>query len=415
MSSKWRLSALVIALPLFAPALSAQHAGHDMSTMIADSGMRRHLMVQAIPLVTRADPSAGGIARTEFTLTQLFAMGRLAFWQGRASLDATLNAEGITMPDGELNTGAHGEGFVDKRHPHTYVHELMGTARGSAGALSWSAAAGRGFAPFGTDDPMMRPFAKYPINHHLSQILERGTLIGAARAGPVIVEAGTFGGDEPTHPSSLPAMSRLGDSWSLRGTILPRAGTEVQASYARVASPEQVAGFGLDQRKSSASARMTSRSGRLYVLGEWSRTIERDHGRQLDVFQYDSHLVEASAAPGQFTIALRLEQTERPEEERLADAFRTPRPSSDLSINGITRWRVATGHIDAPSVTYATVSGLPFVEIARLAASPRTPNSLVTPQRLYGTSSFWMVTVGLRLRAGTAHSRMGRYGVALVN
>ena len=110
---------------------------------------------------------------------------------------------------------------------------------------------------------------------------------------------------------------------------------------------------------------------------------------------------------------MRLEQTERPEEDRLADPSRTPRPASDLSINGITRWRVATLQVAAPSVTRGVFSGFPFVELGRLAASPRDSRSLFTPQRLYGTSRFWMVTAGFRLRAGDAHSRMGRYGVAL--
>ena len=69
--------------------------------------------------------------------------------------------------------------------------------------------------------------------------------------------------------------------------------------------------------------------------------------------------------------------------------------------------------VAAPSVTRDFFSGFPFVEVARLAASPRDSRSLFTPQRLYGTSRFWMVTAGVRLRAGDAHSRMGRYRVAL--
>src|SRR5688572_28895336 len=102
------------------------------------------------------------------------------------------------MARGELSTGAFGEGYVDRRHPHTYLHELIVTGSGSAGPVAFSVSGGRGFAPFGTDDPMMRPFEKYPINHHLAQILERALLMGALRLGPAMVEAATFGGDEPT-------------------------------------------------------------------------------------------------------------------------------------------------------------------------------------------------------------------------
>ena len=370
-------------------------------------------MLQAIPLLTRANPSAGGIRHTQFAVTQLLAMGRASWWQNRGRLDVALNGEGVTMPHGELNTGAYGEGFVDKRHPHTYVHELMVSALATPGPVAASVSAGRGFAPFGTDDPMMRPLVKYPINHHLSQILERAVLIGAARAGPVLFEGSTFGGDEPSEPSSLPELRRFGDSWSTRATIFPRAGVEVQASYARVASPEERGGFGLDQRKRSASARAASSDGTRYALVEFARTVERDHSRRADVFGYESVLVETALQARAWSVALRLEQTERPEEDRLDDPFRTPRPPSDLSINGITRWRVAALSVAAPAVTWRAVSGFPFIEVTGLAAASRDPRFLFTPQRLYGATRFSMLTVGMRLRAGQTHARMGRYGVAL--
>jgi hypothetical protein len=340
-------------------------------------------------------------------------MARAGFLRNHGDLSAALNGEGLTMKHGELNTGASGEGFVDRRHPHTYIHELMLTGRGETGSLSYSATAGRGFAAFGTDDPMMRPLVKYPLNHHLSQILERAALIGAVRFGPAILEGSTFGGDEPTSPSALPRASRFGDSWATRATLLPVVGAELQASYARVASPEEPGGHGLDQRKQSFSARSATSDGARYVLAEWARTVERDHDRNANVFGYESALVEGSFHAGPLGIAMRLEQTERPEEERLADPSRTPRPASDLSINGTTQWRVATLHFEAPSVTRGVLSGFPFPELERLAASPRDSRSLFTPERLYGTSRFWMLTAGFRLRVGDAHSRMGRYGVAL--
>ena len=37
----------------------------------------------------------------------------------------------------------------------------------------FSLSAGKGFAPYGTDDPMSRRMVKFPANHHLSQLLER--------------------------------------------------------------------------------------------------------------------------------------------------------------------------------------------------------------------------------------------------
>jgi hypothetical protein len=407
-------AALVLLLPLAAAPLGAQHTGHGrMSMPSGDSAAAVHLMAQAVPLLTRAAPVPGGGARTEAALTQTLLMARAGWWRGHAALDATLDAEGLTMREGELSLGAFGEGFADRRHPHTYLHEVVLTGLARAGPVTMSVSGGRGFVPFGTDDPMVRPFVKYPVNHHLAQILERGLLMGAARMGPAIVEAATFTGEEPQQPSSLPLSRRFGDSWSVRGTVLPAAWAEVQASYARVSSPEVPNGFGLDQRKRSLSARLASGEGTRYLLAEWARTVERDHSRREDAFSYESALVEGSVRAGAVGLSLRLEQTDRPEEERLADPFRTARPATDLHITGITRWRTITLRADAPAVMRGTVSGVPFLELTRLAASARDARAAFDPETFYGHSRLWMVTGGVRIRAGAPHGRMGRYGVAL--
>ena len=404
-----------IAVVVIAPAaLLAQHAEHERGEKPpADSGMRVHVMAQALPLITRATPTAGGVTRTEVALAQTLVMSRAAWWRDHVILDATLDLEGLTMGGGELSTGAFGEGYVDRRHPHTYLHELMLTAARDFGPVAASVTAGRGFAPFGTDDPMVRPFAKYPVNHHLAQILERGIVLGAARLGPLIAEGGAFTGEEPTSPSTLPRARRFADSWSVRGTVLPAPWMEVQGSYARVASPEEPGGFGLDQRKRSASVRATTPGASRMLLVEWARTVEHDHDSGLDAFAYESALVEGAVRAGGISLALRLEQTELPEEERTADPVRTGRPATDLSIAGITRWRIATLNVAAAAVTHSTVSGVPFLEVSRLAVSSRNASALFVPERFYGQSRLWMLSLGLRLRAGAPHERMGRYGVAL--
>lgn len=401
-----------------APADSlAQHEGHRPATAAdstSDTGANAwHLMVQAIPVVTHAANTIGGKSLTEGYVSQAAAMARGDLLGGHLRLDATLNAEGKTLARGELSTGAFGEGFVDRRHPHTYLHELVVTGLGALGPLRYSASAGRGFAAFGTDDPMMRPFEKYPINHHLSQILERALVTGALRVGGVIVEGSAFGGEEPTSPSYTPSLSRFGDSWSVRGTVLPLRGLEVQGSYARVASPEHVSGVGLDQWKRSVSARFVSPSGDRYVLSEWARTIERDAVRAVDVYGYETALVEGAAMIGRIGVAARLEQTERPEEERDTDPFRVPRPASDLAIGGITRWRTATLALTFPSPTSGPIRGYPFLEVARMSTRGKDPRSLFQPGTFYGTRAPWMLTAGGRLRFGAPHARMGRYGVAI--
>jgi hypothetical protein len=395
----------------------AQHEGHAgmAKDSNADTTSPRHLhvMVQAIPVLTHAENTVGGRGLTEGYLAQVVAMGSGSVFDGHLALDVTLNGEGLTMRRGELSTGAFGEGFVDRRHPHTYLHELIASGIGAIGSLKYSGSAGRGFVPYGTDDPMMRPFEKYPINHHLSQILERGLVIGALRLGPAILEASTFGGEEPTSPSSLPRPSRFGDSWSVRATALPVAGAELQASYASVQSPEQPGGFGLDQQKRSVSGRFVSANGERYLLAEWARTDERDATRDVLVFGYETALVEGAVTLGPVDLGLRLEQTERPEEERLSDPFRTPRPASDLSITGITRWRTATFAVALPGTTFGPLRGYPYVELERLAVSSRAATDIFDPEQFYGGAPLWMASVGVRVRYGTMHARMGRYGVAL--
>jgi hypothetical protein len=197
--------------------------------------------------------------------------------------------------------------------------------------------------------------------------------------------------------------------------VVPRSGLEVQASYARVASPEMPSGVGLDQLKRSVSARFVSSDGAHYVMAEWARTIEHDDVRGVDVFGYESALIEAATMVGRLGLAARLEQTERPEEERDADPFRTPRPASDLAILGLTRWRTATLALSFPSAIPGPIRGYPFLEIARMSATSRDERSLFQPRSFYGGPSPWMLTMGARLRYGPAHARMGRYGAALVS
>ena len=369
------------------------------------------LSAQAIPLVTRADPTAGARALTEGYLTQPVVMGHAA-WNGWRAV-GTLDLEGLTLGRGELNTGAYGEGYVDRRHPHTYVHELLAGYQTAARGWDASIFAGRGFAPFGSDDPMTRPFVKYPVNHHLSQVLERIVAIAAVRAGPAVAELGTFNGDEPLAPGSAPNYRRFGDSWASRVTLLPAAGLELAASFARVASPEVRVGRGLDQRKSNVVARFsraTADSWR-YAVAELDRTDERD--RDVTTTTLRSALLEGALCRNGFTAAARLERTDRPEEEPLLDPFRVARPATDLHNLGVSRWTIGTLSFASPRVGRGILSGRPFVEIARMGAAPGGPAGIFSPEQRYGARRMWMLSAGARVRAGASHDRMGRYGAAL--
>ncbi|MFL5577035.1 MAG: hypothetical protein ACJ79S_13805 [Gemmatimonadaceae bacterium] len=379
------------------------------------------LGAQGIGVVTRASPAFVGRDFTEGYLTQPAVMGHAALLGGRLALRATLDLEGLTLGRGELTPGSYGEGYVDRRHPHTYSHELVATvATDAAGARRYavSLSAGKGFAPFGTDDPMSRPFVKFPANHHLAQILERVAAVGAVRAGALILEGGAFNGDEPVGPGEAPTWRRFGDSWAGRLTLAPRggrlAGVELQGSHAWVESPELAGGGGVDQRKWSTSVRaergMPDADGHRYALVEWARTDDVANGHRS--FSYTSLLGEGALTWRATQLALRLERTERPEEERLADPFRAARPYTDFGILGRTRWDVVTTHVGLPRARAGALRLGPFVEVARARARALDRPSAFEPASFFGSATQWSFSTGLRLELGTLHRRMGRYGAA---
>jgi hypothetical protein len=330
----------------------------------------------------------------------------------RLRMLATLNLEGLTIPDGELAPGDWGEGFVDRRHPHTYLHELMFTFDDLLGKADGSArvsmSAGKGFAPFGTDDPMSRPVLRYPVNHHLAQILERAVAMMGVRVGPLMAEAGLFNGDEPERPGQWPRVSRFGDSWSGRLTVNPVAGLELQGSHASVHSPEHRAGAGTDQRKWSLSGRWSGalESFPVYGLLEWARTSEAE-----GFFVFHSVLAEGAWTLGRSRLYYRFERTERPEEERTLNPFRSLRPHVENSILGKTRWTIHTAGYTVHLQPVSVLSVLPLAELSygRIA---NVGGGLFDAQSFYGKTSFWSVSVGARLSLGMPLHRMGRYGVA---
>ena len=260
---------------------------------------------------------------------------------------------------------------------------------------------------------MVRPFEKFPVNHHLAQVLERVVTIASVRKGPVIGEFGVFGGDEPTSPSASPNFDRFADSWSARLTVLPTAALEFSGSFAEVTSPEVRAGHGLDQRKASLVARVsreTPTSWR-YALLEYAHTADRNRGETVN--NLSSTLGEAAYCSNGFILSGRVERTDRPEEEQLADPFRTPRPEHDLSNLGISRWTTFTVSLSSPAARFGTAALRPFVEAAHIGVAHGSPAGIFNPEFRYGATQMWMISAGVRFRAGSMHDRMGRYGVAL--
>jgi hypothetical protein len=386
----------------------------------------------AIGAGTRVSPAYAGRNFTEGYLTQPALMSDVR-WRSLSFL-GTLNAEGYTLERGELTPGIYGEGYVDRRHPHTLLHEAMlsltvpivGAAVPSGEAttarLTASVSAGKGFAPFGTDDPMMRPFLKYPVNHHHAQILERAQVVAAIRLSrgerDVSLEAGVFNGDEPTGPFAQPQLSRITDSRAVRLTVRPLSGLELQGSRACVTSPDIIQGGAADHAMLSASARWEgsiSPSITGYALAEVERNDEKIPFNK--GFRYQSALAELMASSRLLSVAARFERTDRPEHERLLNPFRTPIGHIGFQLLGITRWSTTTAQLSTRTFGVPGTNGglrlAPFAEVARAVPSAAVRPTVFEPEEFYGARTLWSYSIGLRLHGGGTRSRMGRYGVAL--
>ena len=399
---------LVTVLALVAPRAHAQTASPARATD-STTRFRGAIGLYGLALASRVDPAMAGRTYTEGYLAQPLIMARGSAFRGRIEGILTLDFEGLTLERGQLTPGAYGEGYVDRRHPHTYLHEAVIVARGAFAGTGVSLAAGKGFVPFGTDDPMMRPFAAYPVNHHLAQILERYVVIAAVRRGPFALEGAVFNGDEPLGVGVPPDAGRIGDSWAARGTASLRDDVELQGSYAFVTSPELPSG-GFDQHKWSASARYDHATGPVrYALVEWAWTdaVLGD----VSTNRFSSILAEASTSVRALTASMRYENTTRPEEQRLLDPFRTSRSPTDLTVIGVTRWQTITAAA-TQAFTLGSVGLAPFVEVAWARPTQAVTPSAFEPEEFYGTSSIWMLSAGVRFGLGLMHGRMGRYGVS---
>jgi len=370
-------------------------------------------MAQAFPIVTFGRPGGDAgepLRETELYLTQPALMTNLESRGQRFALHTTLNFEGLTQEDGELTPGGWGEGFIDRRHPHTLVHELMLSANlweSSAGSFSLSA--GKGFAPYGTSDPMARPGLKYPTNHHLSQILERWTLNATWLRGRWSLEAGLFGGQEPEGPYDLSNIEAFGDSWSVRLARRWGAGSGPAAEWEASASFGSITEFAhtVEETTRLVNGALVRNGalagGDMYALVEGSWSFLEDHQT------FFSFLGEARYARGRHQPYLRVEYARRPEyarEDPGGDGFFRYEHHEDPI--GSTRWLISTAAY-AYQVTGAPWGLRPFVEVQHHQA--RRDEGNVSATDLYGTTSFWTISVGARVFLGGGPMRMGSYGV----
>lgn len=390
-----------------------QHgATHSMPMLDLGGGWMALGMAQAFPTITFATPSSDGTAlgETGVYLTQPAIMLNIESRGSRVVLRTTLNFEGITQPDGELTFGGWGEGFIDKRHPHTLLHEFMLSGNFFRGENSFSLSAGKGFAPYGTDDPMSRPIVKYPTNHHLSQALERWTVNGVAQLGQWSIEAGVFGGAEPTSPYDFSNIETFADSWSARvtrrfgGEDMGAWPLELSVSHAYIVEEhhEELS----NTRLYNAAIRHQDRHGPvgMYALAEASLSNPQ-HGDG-----FFSILGEGSLTIGRHKPYGRIEYATRPEYERVgapgtADFFRYHHDDEPI---GATRWLILTGGYGFNAV--GTSSSLrPYVEAQYNKV--RSERGDIDPRALFGRSGFWSISLGGRIFLGGEAMRMGTYGI----
>jgi hypothetical protein len=331
-------------------------------------------------------------------------MGSIASPGSGFALRATLNFEGLTQENGELSYGSWGEGFIDKRHPHTLLHELVLSLNrhGSRfGALS--ASVGKGFAPFGTDDPMSRPGLKYPTNHHLSQILERWFLSGAIVNGSWAIEASVFGGQEPEDPYDFGNIDSFGDSWSARlsrrwPADAPR--WELSFSHADVVEPAE---------EKTLRTSLWNSAIRYETVGTFQYGLaEASFGEGPGADDFFSVLGESRFAFGLHRPYARLEYATRPEYERESGADGFFRYDHDQRPIGSTRWLITTVAYEY-AATDPPLGLRPFIELqhSRVWAD----RGAIEPETLFGSDSIWSLTAGVRIYLVSGPMRMGLYGV----
>jgi hypothetical protein len=391
------------------------HTAHEMWGRELGRGWQLMGMAQVFPAVTAASPwrektllNASGVYAT-----QPAVMANLASPGSRLVLRTTLNFEAWTQRNGELTYGGWGEGFVDSRHPHTLLHEAMLTLNlwhVGGGALSVSA--GKGFAPYGTDDPMARPALKFPTNHHLSQVLERWTANAAYLWRGWSLEAGAFGGAEPDGPYDFRNIESFADSWSARLTkrfgtgFGPAAAWEASASHASI--DEAHHGATTTTRLYNTTVRHAQAYDAADVYGLLEGSVS-DPDRGTGHFSVLGEARVGLGAERRHAPYARVEYATRPEYERLgapgtSDFFRYDHGAHEI---GATRWLISTvGY--GYAARKGPVSLRPFVELQHNAVSAERGG--IDPRTLYGTRNFWSLSTGARVFFGGGPMRMGSYG-----
>ncbi|MDB5420862.1 MAG: hypothetical protein JWR59_809 [Brevundimonas sp.] len=246
-----------------------------------------------------------------------FADGSTLNLRGMFSPDPLMGQEGypLLLAAGETANGT--DSLVDRQHPHELVMELSASyARPLSEHDSIFAYIGLPGEPaFGPPAFMHRMSAmdspEAPITHHWLDSTH--IVFGVATLGWVHdnfkLEASSFRGREPDQ-DRYDIESPSFDSWAVRASWNPAPEWSLQASYADVTAPEQLAPDE-DETKTSASAIHTRRFG---DAGWWSSTLAWGRKTPDHDPAKDAWLVETAVHPNdRWTVFARAERTETDE------------------------------------------------------------------------------------------------------
>ena len=205
--------------------------------------------------------------------------------------------------------------LVDRQHPHDLFMELSASygVRLSDKASLFLYGGLPGEPAFGPPAFLHRMSAldspEAPISHHWldSTHISFGVITAGFVQGGVKIEASRFNGREPDHHRYDIETGPL-DSTALRLSWNPANSLSLQASWARLKSPEQLEP-GENQTRWSASAiytRVVGRGGRWSTTLAWGRKSSGDES-------FDALLLESALSLRDWTLFGRAERTENDE------------------------------------------------------------------------------------------------------
>jgi hypothetical protein len=265
--------------------------------------------------------------------------------QLRASLspDPLMGRRGypLLLASGETANGL--DPLVDRQHPHDLFMELSASySLPLSGRSSLFVYAGLPGEPAFGPPPFMHRLSamespEAPISHHWldSTHISFGVLTAGLVAGDVKLEASRFNGREPDQ-SRFDIETGPLDSTALRLSWNPSPTLSLQASWARLKSPEQLEP-GENQTRWSASAMYNQPLGR---RARWATSLawgRRSSGHE----SLDAFLLESAVTRGAWSLFARAERTENDELEAAGGHHGPVHRVGKLSLGGLHDLRVA--------------------------------------------------------------------------